>query len=128
MLQGRCLCGGVEYQVDGEPTLMAHCHCTRCQRSGGASNATVVAVKPEDYRVVQGVELLNKYDEKGFTSRVSCSRCGSSLYHGDIFIEAGTLTTDPGLRPTMHIMVEYKAPWHEITDGLPQHAEWPPKS
>ena len=126
MLKGQCLCGGVQYEVHGEPTLMAHCHCKRCQRSGGASNGTVVAVKSEDYRLVKGEDMLNRYEEDGFTSRVSCSRCGSSLYHGDIFIEAGTLTADPGCRPTMHIMVDFKAPWHEITDGLPQHGEWPP--
>ena len=128
MLEGRCLCGGVRYQVTGTPTLMAHCHCTRCQRSGGASNGTVVAVKPEDYKVVQGEDLLHRYEEEGFTPRVSCARCGSSLYHGSVFIEAGTLTTDPGMRPTMHIMVNFKAPWHEITDKLPQYGEWPPKN
>lgn len=126
MLQGRCLCGGVQYKVNGEPSLMANCHCTRCQRSGGAAHGTVLAVKPQDYEIVQGADLLNTYEEEGFTSRVSCSRCGSSLYHGDVFIEAGTLTVDPGMRPTMHIMVAHKAPWHTITDDLPQHAEFPP--
>ena len=126
MLQGRCLCGGVRYEVTGEPFLMAHCHCTRCQHSGGTSNGTVVCVKPEDYQIVQGEELLNRYQEGEYTDRVSCSRCGGSLYHGEIFIEAGTLTVDPGVRPTMHIMVDHKAPWHEITDSLPQHGEFPP--
>ena len=126
MLKGHCLCGGVQYEVTGDPTLMAHCHCTRCQHSGGAAHGTVVAVKTEDYKVTQGNDLLNRYKEDGFTTRVSCRRCGGSLYHGEVFIEAGTLTVDPGLRPTMHIMVANKAPWYEITDSLPQHAEWPP--
>jgi hypothetical protein len=33
---------------------------------------------------------------------------------------------DPGVRPTEHIFTGSKAPWHDITDGLPQHREWPP--
>ena len=125
-LSGGCLCGGVQYEISGEPSGMAHCHCTRCQRAGGAAHGTVLIVKPEDYRVVQGQDLLRKYNEEGFTARVSCSQCGSSLYHGEVFVEAGTLTVDPGMRPSMHIMVDHKASWHEITDSLPQHGEWPP--
>jgi hypothetical protein len=38
----------------------------------------------------------------------------------------GTLVDDPGIRPTFHIFVGSKAPWHEITDALPQYAELPP--
>ena len=33
---------------------------------------------------------------------------------------------DPGIRPMFHIFVGSKAPWHEITDSLPQYAELPP--
>jgi hypothetical protein len=33
----------------------------------------------------------------------------------------GTLTEAPAIRPAMHIFVGSKAPWFEITDGLPQY-------
>ncbi len=32
----------------------------------------------------------------------------------------GTLDTDPGVKPGYHIFVGSRAPWHEITDSLPQ--------
>jgi hypothetical protein len=35
-------------------------------------------------------------------------------------IPAGLFDDDLGLRPDKHIFVELKAPWCEITDGLPQ--------
>jgi hypothetical protein len=35
----------------------------------------------------------------------------------------GTLDDDPGVRPSAHVWVSSKAPWWEITDDLPQHAE-----
>jgi hypothetical protein len=33
----------------------------------------------------------------------------------------GSLVDPPSIRPTEHIYVGSKAPWYEITDGLPQH-------
>ncbi|AFP30847.1 hypothetical protein MRBBS_1910 [Marinobacter sp. BSs20148] len=35
----------------------------------------------------------------------------------------GTLDNDPGVRASRHVFVGSKAPWFEITDGLPQFAE-----
>ena len=37
----------------------------------------------------------------------------------------GALTDAPSMRPTKHIWVSEKAPWFEITDELPQFAEFP---
>ena len=36
------------------------------------------------------------------------------------------LVDEPTIRPTGHIFVGSKAPWYEIPDDLPQHAEYPP--
>jgi hypothetical protein len=41
-------------------------------------------------------------------------------------IPAGTLDNDPGARARYHIFCGAKAPWFEITDDLPQFAEYPP--
>ncbi|MGI4959803.1 MAG: GFA family protein, partial [Janthinobacterium lividum] len=35
------------------------------------------------------------------------------------------LVDEPSIRPSMHIFVGSKAPWFEITDGLPQFDELP---
>jgi hypothetical protein len=32
MFRGGWLCGGVRYEIEGEPVVVAHCHCTDCQR------------------------------------------------------------------------------------------------
>lgn len=57
---------------------------------------------------------------------VHCARCGSLLYsrvrEGKwVHVAMGTLVDAPTIRPTAHIFVGSKAPWHEITDDLPQH-------
>jgi hypothetical protein len=43
-----------------------------------------------------------------------------------IIIPAGTLDTDPGVRPIVHIHTGSRAPWYEIADRLPQFDEFPP--
>jgi hypothetical protein len=37
----------------------------------------------------------------------------------------GTLLDEPDISPSMHIFVGSKATWHEITDDLPQHFQFP---
>jgi hypothetical protein len=38
-----------------------------------------------------------------------------------VHLAMGTLVDTPSIRPTHHIFVGPKAPWYEITDGLPQY-------
>ena len=57
-----------------------------------------------------------------------CAVCGSLLFsvvRGGAFVHVamGSLVDAPSIRPTEHIYVGSKAPWFEITDGLPQHRE-----
>jgi hypothetical protein len=42
-----------------------------------------------------------------------------------VHVAMGTLEDPPSIRPTIHIFVGSKAPWFEITDGLPQFDEFP---
>jgi hypothetical protein len=38
-----------------------------------------------------------------------------------VHVAMGTLVDAPSIRPSAHIFVGSKAPWHEITDNLPQY-------
>jgi len=40
-------------------------------------------------------------------------------------IAVASLEGDPGVRPGFHAFVVFKAPWFEITDGLPQFEGYP---
>ena len=60
-----------------------------------------------------------------------CSICGGgvprvSVERGRVVIPSPGLDDDPGARPELHIFVDAKAPWHEISDALPQYAAYPP--
>jgi hypothetical protein len=131
MVKGSCLCGGVRYEIDGEIGPMAHCYCSMCRKQHGTSLATYVGVKASDFRWVKGEELVAAYQSSPGLQRGFCRTCGSNLpvpgtAEESLFIPAGTLDDDPGVRPAAHIFVASKAPWVDINDDLPQFDEYPP--
>jgi hypothetical protein len=131
--EGSCLCGAVGFEVTGEPLFMQSCHCQRCRRSRGAAHGTNIFYRMDQFRWTRGVEWLGEYKlpEARFHTVSFCRQCGSaspkvSSERGIAIIPAGVLDTDPPMRPQRHIFVNYKAPWFEITDALPQLPEGPP--
>ena len=135
MLTGHCLCGCLRYAVSGEPLALLYCHCKECRRATGSSLNTSLFVHRNEFRLVSGKEALSYYESSPGNLRHYCSQCGSPLFKlfpepPDLMtVRAGTLDSDPGVRPSAHIWVSEKAPWYEITDGLPQYlgapTSWP---
>jgi len=129
MIAGSCLCGGIRYEISGgQPKHMSHCHCSLCRKFHGAAFATYVGVHRDQLAVTAGTNLLKSYTTPNGSTRTFCSACGSSLFWANekypafISAAAGTLDTDPESRATVHIHVDSKAPWYEITDDLEQQA------
>jgi len=124
-LKGTCLCDGVEYEVT-DPQSLGYCHCTRCQRWTGESLAGVV-VAAENFRFTKGEDLVKRFESE-FAPRHFCGNCGSSLYDdlGEVYFVAAGLMRELDMKPSFHLQVAFKAPWHEIGDDVPQFAENPP--
>jgi len=134
VVTGGCLCGGVRFEV-AAPLLRAnHCHCSRCRRHSGTAVCTQARVRREQFRLLRGDELIRVYranpgEEGGeeFAVKAFCSVCGSSLFGGtwpdglQVSIRLGAFDGDPGIRPQFHSFADSRAPWDEITDGLPQY-------
>jgi hypothetical protein len=131
---GSCLCDAVRFEISVKPDVMVNCHCSRCRLSRGAAHATNLFVEGSGFHWVRGEDLVENYKlptARGFGTAF-CSTCGSLLPRVSpaaerINIPAGSLDTDPGLTPRLHIYVGSKAPWFEITDDLPQFEESPPR-
>ena len=74
---------------------------------------------------------MTYYESSTGNHRGFCKICGSPVLtkfveHPDIFgLPLGLLDDDPSIKPEFHVFVASKAPWHEITDSLPQYAELP---
>ena len=129
---GSCLCGGIQYEIDGPLGRVVNCHCSMCRKATGAAFRTRAKVSAAAFRWVRGEELVSKYGSSPGETRTFCRICGATLptffqdRSGEIGLPLGTLDDDPGVRPSAHVWVDSKAPWWEITDALPQYSEGVP--
>ena len=134
MLTGRCLCGGVRFEINGQLGPIIYCHCSICRRASGSSFATNASVRKENFRILNGHELIKEYESSPGNKRAFCSKCGSPLYgtFADISsvrrVRLGALDSVEGAKSVAHIWTSSKSDWFEITDDLEQFKEEPPDS
>lgn len=132
---GGCLCGAIRYEVTQAPVWSHACHCSRCRKITGSAFATNLFVPIDSLRWLAGKERLRTFrppEAERFT-HAFCECCGSTLpfrnpARGLAVVPMGSLDADPGFAPRAHIFTGSKAPWHAITDDLPQHPEALPTS
>lgn len=132
VLQGSCLCGAVKYQATGEPSRFYHCHCSRCRKATGTGHATNMFLIDADLEFTSGEALVSRYkipEAERFT-RQFCSNCGSSVARAvpeinAVVIPAGSLDSEPPLRPQARIYWDSRATWSCSDETLPHFAELP---
>jgi len=130
MIRGSCLCGSVRYEIQGSLGRMSHCHCSKCRKAHGAAFGTYARVQRSDFTLLSGKDHIVSYRSSPGVLRTFCRSCGSTLQFitetrpESFALAVGTLDDDPSIRPSYHIFVASKAPWFEITDGLPQRATY----
>ena len=125
-MTGQCLCGGVRFEITGRIGPVVYCHCSRCQKASGSAFAANADVRRTYWRFACGEELLREYESSPGQFRAFCSHCGSPIYRRRaddpdvVRVRLGVLDGDPERRSLAHFWVSSKAPWFEISDGLPQ--------
>ena len=132
MIHGSCLCGQVRFELAGTPQFINHCHCSMCRKVHGAAFGSFLHANASGFRWLAGLSQVQNYQSSPGNVRAFCKVCGSNvpvLEEEDthVIIPAGSLDDDPIVRPVVHIHTGSKAPWFEITDALPQFAEYPPQ-
>ena len=128
---GMCLCEEVEYTI-GEPIRMFNCHCSRCRRARSAAHTSNLFTTLDGFEYTKGEELVTDFHLPGakYFGVAFCSQCGGHVARRatareTAVIPAGALDADPGMHPQANIFVADKAPWFEITDGIPQFEAMP---
>lgn len=129
-IKGSCLCGQVAFAVEAEFNGMFFCHCSKCRKVTGSSNASLLGIAKSKLTWLSGRDKLASFRSPTGYFVVFCPACGSPLpktkWDKIYLIPAGTLDGDPVISEKMHLFCDSKAPWHEITDGYQQYPEWSP--
>lgn len=99
-----------------------------CRKMHGAPFATYASARWTSFRWTAGDDAKATFESSPGIRRAFCPHCGSVVPWGDeesVYVPAGCLDDDPGLRPTAHLFVGSKAPWYVIADALPQFTTYP---
>ena len=127
---GSCLCGEVQYHIDGEMLGFYHCHCTRCRKFSGTGHATNVRIDSKTIDWKSGESLVKRYKlnaQERFRNDF-CGECGSPLPRyfdevGFVVLPAGTLDEEIDMKPSARIFYASRAQW-SCSDDLPTYEEY----
>jgi hypothetical protein len=128
---GGCLCGAIRFESKVAPVHGYYCHCTMCQKAYGGLFSATVRFPGSAFAYTKGTP--KRYRSSTFATRSFCTDCGSPMPFAfdavqDVWVKIGTLdhpedwpmTQGATWGPSEHLQVDFKVPWHEVTDGLPQ--------
>ena len=126
--EGSCLCGNVQFSVDGFSDKVANCYCSMCRKFHGAAFGTLVGVKGLSWRSGKG--FLKDVVASNGTTRTFCSNCGSSIgfrVKGEplenIELAISTFDVDIPVKVDAQIYTAYKPNWCELQPNLPAYSD-----
>ena len=131
---GGCLCGEVQYHIQGELKGIINCHCSKCRKFHGNYGA-YTSVKAENLTITRQKSLKwykSPTDETPNVHRGFCSQCGSSLFwypkdQPNIAVAAGSLDSPTHLETIGHVWCSQISDYYKIEDDLPQFEKrWNP--
>jgi hypothetical protein len=137
MRTGRCLCGACGYEIDGDPIVVAHCHCVDCQRLTGTGHSTGAMFAEGGVSLSGPSASYSISSESGNTvTRIFCSKCGSPLFGkntgmtGFMTVSLGTLDSPDDLVPQVVVFARSRRSWDVVDESLPIYEaqpDWKPK-
>lgn len=129
-MQGRCLCGALSYQVEGQPSIVTVCHCRFCQRATGGAYLVDALFKKDRFRLLTGAATVYDHLSEGSGAVVHihfCATCGTKLwlsfqrFPALVGIYAGTLDDpnafDRSPARTHYIFTDQAADWTVLPQG-----------
>jgi hypothetical protein len=121
-----CHCGDLKVTMQGHPTLVSSCCCTRCQRRTGGFFGVTVYYHPDQMLGHEGaVATFHRPD--GTTTFHFCPRCGSNLWwvpdhEDDVIGVAGGAFADPTLpSPERMVFTEHRHPFVRVPAGVREY-------
>ncbi len=133
-LQGSCHCRAVEFTCESHsPYPYMRCYCSICRKTAGGGGYAINIMAIADTLIVRGEEFISIYharlnpekkeqSQESSAARHFCKRCASCLWVSDpewpelIHPFASAIDTPlPKPPEIVHIMVNYKANWCELS-------------
>jgi len=115
-MRGKCLCGAIEFEINGKLPKAYQCHCSLCRKQSGTAYNTSLMISNDKFRWLVGPENISSYvKDTGYRSDF-CSRCGSPVPNplrdtSYIWVPGGLLEADATIEIGAHLYIGSKAAW-----------------
>lgn len=122
---GSCLCGSVQFKIEGDFESFYFCYCKYCQKDTGSLHAANVFSKSAILTWLAGDQGIKLYQlPSTLHAKCFCTNCGAALPNYDenlglLAVPAGSLDSPLTLHPNAKIFVRSKADWACDPEGLP---------
>ena len=123
---GSCLCGEVQFEIDGEFERFYLCHCDYCRKDTGSAHAANLFSSRATLTWVSGEDQIKHFNLPSTRhNRSFCSTCGSALPMVQtggklVVVPAGSLDSAVIIEPDAHIFVASRASWDEALERIPR--------
>ena len=127
-IQGRCLCGGVQFEITEPFLAVSYCHCWSCKQLSGGVGTANGRSRTDAIRVVEGRDLIRTFQPAEGSAKSFCGVCGSNLFGGGwpdselASVRLPNLGESYDGQPESHMFTRSVAVWETMPDdGLPRH-------
>ena len=135
-IAGRCLCGAIRYEIDGEPFRIANCHCDDCRKATGSAYATNLFFKEEQIKILQGAPKKFEHlaDSHNTMIKEFCSDCGSQVFGsganrpGVKNIKVGSIDDARFVKPQVNLYTAHALSCSYIDDEIDNFQGMPPST
>ncbi len=132
MYKGSCLCGSIQFTLEGSITDIIYCHCSLCRKASGSAYATNGFINAADLKLTDPNNALTFYESSKGKRKYFCKNCGAPVYSSNdqspqrVRLRLGVLDSKIEERPISHNFVTSKANWEDLDDQLPHYEQHEP--
>ena len=124
---GKCACGGVRFEANGEPRVQLYCHCRSCQIAHAAPLVAGALFRASDVTFSGETTRVTVTGREGATVRFACAKCGTKVFNEPNaklrLILPALCDSREWFAPTMHIHAQDRV--LDVRDDLPKYLDLP---
>lgn len=132
-VEGRCYCGELRYEVEGDALFKAQCHCRECQYISGGSPNVTMGMPEATFKYTKGApKAFKRTDIDPSVTREFCGNCGTSMLSrapgapGLVLLKVGTMDDPRQFEgPQVAIYTCEAQDFHMIPEGVAAFEKFP---
>ncbi|MGF2734582.1 GFA family protein [Marinobacter sp. DUT-1] len=121
-MNGECLCGEVQFEIQCDLPNLYQCHCSLCRKATGSAANAATFVHQQDFRWLSGQDRITSFQKPTGYRSDFCSVCGSPVpnqLRGTelVWVPAGLLEEDFDTVVNVHLHLDSAAAWERDSEN-----------